>query len=126
MKPEDYLITIRHDNYWYWGRSITLIINDCSGIVTISFDNDNKNVCHIHGLSVLPGRRNKGIGNYLLNVAEQFAIYNNCNEILIDADKRDKWIKDWYKRRGYKVYRYGRHLYNMKKTIIKQNGSTTE
>ena len=108
---------IRHENNWYWGRSITLITNDCKGLVTVSMYDDAEDICYIHGLSVLPGKRNKGFGNYLLDTAEQFAVDNKCKEIMIDADKRDKWIKDWYRRRGYKVYRYGKHLYHMRKFL---------
>ena len=104
---------IRHENNWYWGKSITFITNKCTGFVTVSIYNDTDDFCYVHGLSVLPEQRKQGIGDYLLDVAEQFAIENNIKKIIIDADKRDKWIKDWYKRRGYKVYSYGKHLYHM-------------
>lgn len=89
-----------HHNYWYWGESFTIVIDNGNGIVNIQIDNDNPKRGCISGLSVIDNLRNKGLGNALLSEAENLAIELELTEVYLYA-KKDSFTVDWYKRRGY-------------------------
>lgn len=107
---------IYHLNKWWWGFSVKVITEDAHGFVSIQFDDSMPKTCYVSNLSVIEESRNKGIATLLLNECEKLAKQYNRNEIRISAEK-NSWVKQWYKKLGYKIYRYGKYLYDMKKEI---------
>ena len=52
-------------------------------------------------LSVSVEYREEGLGTILMNIAENIALYNGATKIRLWVEK-DKWMKSWYERLGFK------------------------
>lgn len=53
--------------------------------------------------AVSPNTQGKGIGNSLLQAAEEFALANGCDKIAISVISIRKELIDWYERKGYQA-----------------------
>ena len=49
-----------HHNYWYWGESYYIILDNGNGMITLQIDNNNKELGWITNLSVTDLARKKG------------------------------------------------------------------
>lgn len=106
-----------HHNYWYWGESHIIVIDNGNGIVNMQIDNDNPKRGYISGLSVVNNVRNNGLGNILLCECEKLAIELELSEVCLYAEK-DSFTFDWYKRHGYIKDRYrNKNLYRLIKQL---------
>lgn len=65
--------------------------------------NDDPYVTYLSNVWVNDESRGQGIGDKLLNVAEEMAIQHNakviCLKVLVDT-----WVHDWYQRQGFIDY----------------------
>lgn len=62
-------MVISHNNIWPWGKTSTLVWDDGSALVTLSFEDNNPGVCYLSGLSVVPAQRQKGRARQLMELA---------------------------------------------------------
>jgi len=108
---------IIHHNYWYWGQSYIITIDNGNGVVNIQIsDDDTKRGC-ISGLSVSKKARNKGLGNILLIEAEKLARKLKLEEVYLTAEK-NSFTFDWYKRHGFVKDNYrSKYLYRLRKRV---------
>ena len=106
-----------HHNYWHWGRSYIISIDNGNGIVNMQVsDDDPKRGC-ISGLSVINNARNKGLGNILLSECEKLAIKLGLNEIYLSAEK-NSFTFEWYKRHGFIKDKYrNKYLFRLYKKL---------
>lgn len=106
-----------HHNYWYWGESYYIILDNGNGCVTLQIDNDDKTSGCISGLSVSKKARNNGLGNILLKECEKLAKKLGLNEIYLSAEKTS-FVFEWYKRKGFIKDKYrNKYLYRLTKMI---------
>lgn len=108
---------IIHHNYWYWGESYYIMLNNGKGIVTMQIDNDNQTLGCISGLSVEDSSRNKGLGNELLKACEELAKSLGIIKLYLCVEKKS-WVYEWYKRCGYIKDKYrNKYLYRLSKQL---------
>ena len=109
---------IIHHNKWYWGESYNIILNNGNGIVRLSIDNTDSSNGYIDGLSVVEKKRNKGLGDILLNECEDLAKNLKLEKLYIFAEKNNNFTFDWYKRKGFIKDKYkSKYLYRMYKKL---------
>ena len=114
---KEYINKVIHHNYWYWGESYYIILDNGNGIITMQIDNDDKTLGCISGLSVTDSARNKGLGNELLKACEELAKSLNIKELYLSAEKKS-WVFEWYKRHGYIKDKYrNKYLYRLSKQL---------
>lgn len=71
-----------------------------AGVVRCDIETQTPNVCFLSNLTVDKESRNNGIGTKLIQEAEKYARYMNCNTISLLV-LHNSWMKDWYVRLGY-------------------------
>ena len=108
---------IIHKKVWWWGTTMTLILNNGVGIIDISFDKDSPNVARLNGLSVLSEYQRQGLATWLLNKCHEIAKLNNCKFCQLDADKDNHWIRRWYESLGYTLFTQDDHYFTMIKIL---------
>jgi len=82
-----------------WGVIYTYT-NNCSGFVLYTY-NDDSSAVYLSSIYVSPPKRNKGLGNNILNIAEEEAKRMKFNTICLKVLK-DSWKSKWYSDWGYK------------------------
>ena len=108
---------IIHHNYWYWGESYYIILDNGNGMITMQIDNDDKTSGCISGISVTDKARKKGLGDRLLKECENLAKDLKLQEIYLTAEK-DSFVFDWYKRKGFIKDKYrNKYLYRLTKQL---------
>lgn len=98
--------TVIHNNNYWWGHNQTIITNDGSGSIRVSYVDDDPNTAFVDNLIVLKQKRKQGIGTRLMNIANMCAIDNNCNKIKLWTQKDTDWLVSWYKRLGFVIDEY--------------------
>ena len=97
--------TIYHRNAAWWGDSTVIVIDGGNALVKVSRDKRLPPDCaYISDLMVLNSERDKRLGNRLLKLAEEEAVYMGANHAMLDCDSTG-FIPEWYKRHRYKVYK---------------------
>lgn len=91
---------IKHVNEWYWGKSMTIVMDNGLAFVTINLYDDEPKYANISGLTVHKIIRHHGYGTIMLKEAEQEIKKLGYNTIYL-ACQKDSWIEEWYKRKGY-------------------------
>ena len=107
-----------HLNEWWWGKSIEIVRKD--GLATITVNLDEKsfpNVAYLQGLTVLKTERKQGLGNYMLDNAIAIARKYGKGFVRLYCDKNNTWLKEWYERRGFKIFSQDEHEYEMIKEL---------
>ena len=92
---------IGHKKSTEYGESLYIFKEDGSGLVRLEDDDDVKGDFWIMELSVSVGCREEGLGTILMNIAENIALYNDATKIRLWVEK-DKWMRSWYERLGFK------------------------
>ena len=66
--------------------------------------------------------RKEGVGRYMIEEAEKYAIMYGCKSLALEHDDREapSWVKRWYERLGYEVKEFGRHSSLLVKQLIKE------
>ena len=106
-----------HHNYWYWGQSYIITIDNGNGIVNIQISDDDKERGCISGLSVAKKYRNKGLGDMLLIEAQKLAKKLGLKEVYLTAEK-NSFTFEWYKRKGFVKDKYrNKNLYRLRKRV---------
>lgn len=109
---------IVHENTWRWGKSDTLVLAEGRAFCTVSIETDEPSVAFLSHVSVYEPYRRQGLGNMLLRAAEEYARKRGAREICLWADP-DEWPIEWYKRKGYVIYRNGKKGYIALKKSLK-------
>ena len=110
---------IVHRNIWNWGRSDTIILAEGRAFCHVSIENDVPGAAWLSGVSVYEPSRGKGLGNHLLQAAEENARERGAKTICLWANLND-WPIEWYKRKGYVFSRLnveGGHMALLKKSL---------
>lgn len=92
---------IGHKKSTEYGESLYIFKEDGSGLVRLEDDDNIKGDYWIMELSVSVGCREEGLGTILMNIAENIALYNDATKIRLWVEK-DKWMRYWYERLGFK------------------------
>ena len=74
---------VRHYNTWWWGRSVTVIAYDGTGMVELCIDDKHDDWGFINSLMVEPRQRRNGLGTALLLECQ--------------------WRIEWYAKMGYEL-----------------------
>ena len=92
---------IGHKKSTEYGESLYIFKEDGSGLVRLEDDDNVRGDYWIMELSVSVGCREEGLGTILMNIAENIALYNDATKIRLWVEK-DKWMRSWYERLGFK------------------------
>lgn len=92
---------IGHKKSTEYGESLYIFKEDGSALVRLEDDDNVKGDFWIMELSVSVGCREEGLGTILMNIAENIALYNDATKIRLWVEK-DKWMRSWYERLGFK------------------------
>lgn len=92
---------IIHTKIQDWGESLYFMEESGKAYARLYFKNDNKKTAYLDKLSVSLEHRNQGIGLDLQITRENIA-RNMGYEYCMLWTKKHAWMREWYKRRGYK------------------------
>lgn len=110
---------VYHRNRVWYGKSTTIIIEGGAGIVKVSFESGDPLHAYIHDLSVVETQRGCGLGNKLLQLAEEEAQQNeNTVAVRLNVEK-GRWAYDWYIRKGYVPFGKDGSLISLEKILQK-------
>lgn len=109
--------TVKHENEWWWGKSITIISENAKGMVEVQFDENMPGVGFIKNLSVVEEARRNGIGTALVMQCEDYARIYGKSFVQLTADKNKEWLVEWYKSMGYVITSVDDHEYLMTKAL---------
>lgn len=99
----DKIITVKHENLWYWGRSVDIIRNDGTATVCVKFaEKTFPKTGYICDLSVLESERKKGIGLAMMQHAIAECRAANMTFARLHVDVRNIWLREWYELLGFK------------------------
>jgi len=99
----DKIITIKHVNLWWWGRSVDIIRNDGTATVCVKFDEKTfPKTGYICNLSVNEENRKNGVGTWMLRMAIMECLNNNMTFARLHVDAKNIWLREWYERLGFK------------------------
>ena len=99
-KPNEVII---HENLWWWGKSITIIVNGGKGSVVLRIENERPDAGGICSLIVLEEERQKGMGTKLMKMVEELAKKQRCEQIYLCAAK-GTFLIPWYRKLGFEIY----------------------
>lgn len=108
---------IVHRNKWWWGNTTSFIEGHGYGQVEVQFDDSWNYICYIRGLIVFTPHRKKGLGSKLLDLAIDEARHRGMKFVKLDANKDEKWLVEWYERRGFYRVSFDEHEYTMIKVL---------
>jgi N-acetylglutamate synthase-like GNAT family acetyltransferase len=83
-----------------WGETIDITIAGGIAHCRAYMYVQNEDAINLDSLSVHPKHRGKGHGTHMQELREQIGRELGCKEAWLWVDK-DKWMFEWYKRRGY-------------------------
>jgi N-acetylglutamate synthase-like GNAT family acetyltransferase len=116
----EYPIFMFHYNIDELFTSIFIIEKSGKAIARAYFYHDDTNIIYLDMLSIDTDIRQQGIGTKLQIIRENIGLILGANTSCLWA-KKDTWMYDWYKRRGYEDYKPyeddERYMW-MKKTLI--------
>lgn len=92
--------TIMHVAERSWGTQYQFMEKHGHAIATGYIMNENKKAFGLKGLSVSPEHRKKGYGLALQEMREELGNKLGCEYCALWV-KKNTWMHDWYKRRGY-------------------------
>ena len=73
---------------------------------------DDDKVMVLHTLTVDPTVSHKGIGRKFVEFYENYARYNNCSELRMDTNEKNKIAREFYKKIGYNEIGIVRTIFN--------------
>ena len=94
---------VRHYNSWWWGRSVTIIAYNGSGMVELGMDDKYEGWGFINSLMVEPRERRCGLGTALLLECERIGRECGLSRFYLTVRKDCQWRIDWYKKMGYEL-----------------------
>ncbi len=86
---------------WWWGKSVTLVVENSTATVEIQYESTSPAFAFIRGLVVSPEKRRKGIGTKLLNICIQKAHSEGKHFVQLSANKSQEWLVKWYQSQGF-------------------------
>ena len=114
---------ISHLTTTYWGGYILIMEKKGRAFGRIYWYNNDKKTVYLDMLSVDKGMRKQGIGTKLQKMREKIGKEFGATTSWLWV-KKDTWMFDWYKRRGYfdvKKYKQEKNAVWMRKSLIKIN-----
>jgi GNAT superfamily N-acetyltransferase len=95
---------ISHSNTSWWGSSILIMEKSGNAFARAYWYNDDKTTIYLDWLSVDKKVRMQGIGTELQKIREQIGLQLGATTSCLWV-KKDTWMHDWYKRRGYEDWK---------------------
>lgn len=88
-----------------WPDMVSLMVMEKDGRAMVHFYkyHDDPSTLFLSDLSVDPEHRKQGIGNLILNIAEDVARQTGADSISLWVEK-DSWMSEWYQRKGYQFW----------------------
>ena len=84
-----------------------------------------KNSLRIYSISIALEERNKGIGNYLLDFAIDFAKKNNFKKIILEASEKNISLQNWYISKGFILKKTIKDYYCKNENAVKMEYEIT-
>jgi GNAT superfamily N-acetyltransferase len=108
---------LKHYEVDDWGHSVLIMERNGTAFARAYWYNDEPTTIYLDMLSVNSEVRKTGIGTKLQEIREQMGRDTNCTESWLWV-RKDSWMHDWYKRRGYidNVEKDEEHIW-MKKSL---------
>lgn len=94
-----------------WGDEILIMQKDGKAFARAYWYKDDSSTIYLDFLKVDEDIRKQGIGTELQIIREDIGILLNCIYSCLWV-KKDSWMYEWYKRRGYKDYKNHERLDN--------------
>ena len=94
---------VRHYNTWWWGRSVTVIAYDGTGMVELCIDDKHDDWGFINSLMVEPRQRRNGLGTALLLECERVGRECGLSKFFLTVRKDCQWRIEWYAKMGYEL-----------------------
>jgi GNAT superfamily N-acetyltransferase len=84
-----------HTNQWHWGRSVDIVKDDGTAIVSVEFDEKTfpKTGC-ICNLSVIATERRKGLGQKMMKYALFCCEDNGMTFARLHVDAKNVWLRE--------------------------------
>lgn len=101
LTPYNYITHISDST---WGTTFYTMKSDGRGFIKTYYYLDDPDYIYASDLHVDKDMRNKGIGSKLLEIHLNNAKCLGAKYSLLWV-RKDTWIKDWYKKLGYKYYK---------------------
>lgn len=83
-----------------WGKSSIIVLAGGNAIVTVSIRSEEPYIALVHDLVVHKTVRRKGLGNALLDMAENEASHMGAMLVRVNVEP-GTWQVKWYERHGY-------------------------
>jgi glutathione synthase/RimK-type ligase-like ATP-grasp enzyme/ribosomal protein S18 acetylase RimI-like enzyme len=78
-----------------------------------------KKSLRIYSISIAAAERNQGIGNYLLDVAFEYAKKNKFRKIILEVSEKNIILQNWYKSKGFITKKTIKNYYCKNENAIK-------
>lgn len=94
---------IKHYRNEDWGSTILYMEENGRASASLYWYDDDKTTMYLSELSVSPLYRNEGVGTELQILREETCklLGGKITRLMV---KKDTWMYDWYKRRGYEEF----------------------
>lgn len=106
---EKHCISAVHYNTWAWGKTIEPVFDQGDGKVTLEVQDGYTNI-YISGLSVVEEKRHRGLGTYIMTVAEEMAKAWNKDHsedlrdsLALSVETNHPELIEWYKGFGFEA-----------------------
>ena len=92
-----------HTNSWWWGKSVDIVKDDGTAIVSVKFDEKSfPKTGYICDLSVFETERKHGLGKEMMRHALAICRKYNMTFARLHVDAKNIWLREWYERLGFK------------------------
>jgi len=114
---------ISHYSKTHWGFSILIMGKKGECFARLYQYDDEKDVVYLDWLSVDENSRKQGVGTELQKIREEIGRKLGATTSCLWV-KKDTWMYNWYKRRGYEDWKDNKNEDNaiwMKKTLVQSS-----
>ena len=95
---------IFHKACYWWGAEVMIMEKHGKAFSRVYWYFDDPTTVYLNWLSVDKSERHKGLGTKMQELREQIGIDKGATKSCLWV-KRDSWMHEWYKRRGYEDWK---------------------
>jgi glutathione synthase/RimK-type ligase-like ATP-grasp enzyme/ribosomal protein S18 acetylase RimI-like enzyme len=83
-----------------------------------------KHTLRIYSIAIMPEYQNKGVGDYLIKYAKEYAVQNNFERVLLEVRANNHKLIGWYKQRGFQSLDLHKDYYRQGEDALKMEYRT--